>query len=278
MSRPDIAKLLQEQVTFPDDVWEWIDLYHDAIAIIGTEGMTHESDTAETPYQQLMVSLVHRDLSSMNSIYLLLRAELLHQAAAQVRLLCEGIITWRYVALDAEARTNQFREFSPIEACRFAEALLEWKDESTNPIHVEKLERGIEELKGERQEVFERFKFTDRNGKVRQFRNWANMDIRGQADGCGADTLRLYDVVYRQMSAYVHGSAWSLRRQRAYSRMYHDPSVVHTDIATIVRTAIVIWEQWCRTCEEELGWDITAAVPAIAERMKALDAAHFPAT
>lgn len=278
MSRPDIAKLLQEQVTFTDEIWQWIDLYCDAIGTITAEGLRHESDLAETPYQQLMVSLVHRDLSSMSSIYLLLRSESLHQAAAQVRLLCEGVITWRYIAIDCEVRAQQFSDFLPIEACRFAEALLEWTEDGTNPVHVAKLKQGIEELRAERHEVFEQFTFTDRKGKERHFQNWANKNIRDQAADCGDDTERLYGVVYRQMSAYVHGSAWSLRRQRAYSRKYHDAGVVHTDIATIVRTTIAIWEQWCRTCESELGWNVTGAIPAIAERMQTLDANHFPAT
>jgi hypothetical protein len=86
---------------------------------------------------------------------------------------------------------------------------------------------------------------------------------------------RLYKLVYKQMSAYVHGSAWSLRRQLSYSALHYSPQVVHVDIATIVRTALGVWVEWAKFVDEELQWNLLERSNDFINQVNELDKKHF---
>ena len=85
----------------------------------------------------------------------------------------------------------------------------------------------------------------------------------------GADVVRLYRTVYSQLSAYVHGSEWSRRRQIQYSQKHYDRNAVLVDISTVVRSALVVWEYWARFCDEQLGWMLSRILPGIAAKLGA---------
>ena len=78
------------------------------------------------------------------------------------------------------------------------------------------------------------------------------------------------------MSSYIHGSGWSLRRQLSYSRAHYDSDIVLNDIATIVRTALVIWVDWAKFCKSELGWSLHDTLVKLPSRLNNLDEKHFP--
>ena len=80
----DIAKTI-EQVSFTPEVCRQINLLGDVVILTQREVMQHENFVADTPFKQLLVQAINRDLSSFNAIYLLLRCEWIHQAAALVR-------------------------------------------------------------------------------------------------------------------------------------------------------------------------------------------------
>jgi hypothetical protein len=48
------------------------------------------------------------------------------------------------------------------------------------------------------------------------------------------------------------------------------------DIATVVRSAVVVWEYWARFCDEQLGWTLTEIVPGIVAKLEELEAKQFP--
>jgi hypothetical protein len=226
----------------------------------------------------LLVRAIQRDISSLNAIYILLRSELIHQAAAHVRLFCESLITLRYVALDLSNRVPQFLDYAEVERYKLAKSNLRWEAERAKPEHVKEMQKLVPELEREYERVKPRYLFTDRKGKQRPFSNWCNARLVKQATDCGPRIGRIYDLVYSQLSAYVHGSAWSLRRQYSYSKAHYDPRVVLNDIATVVRATLVTWEEWARLCDEQVGWSLTDSLPYIAGQLDALDTKHFSAS
>lgn len=45
---------------------------------------------------------------------------------------------------------------------------------------------------------------------------------------------------------------------------------------TDVRTVLVVWEEWARLCDEQVGWTLTPMLSVITRRLDALDSKHFP--
>lgn len=261
MPRIDIATMI-DRVTFEPEVWEWLDLLGAVVAATQHEAMVRDSFLADTPYRQLLVRAIQRDISTLMSIYVLLRCELIHQAAAHVRLLCEGLITLRYLAQDAAVRVPLFLDYAHVESYELAKAALAWEAERAKPAHVQQVQAVLLELQKDYDRVRQRYVFTDRKGKQRPFSTWCNTNVAEQARQCGTRIRCLYDIVYSQLSSYVHGSAWSLRRQLSYSRKHYDPRVILNDIAIVVRTTLVVWEEWTAFCDEEAGCFLRAAVAA----------------
>lgn len=276
MARIDILATI-ENVTFETEVWEWLDLLGDVIAATQQEAMLHDDDfMADTPYRQLLVRAIQRDISTLNTVYILLRWELIHQAAAHVRLFCESLITLRYIAQDITTRVPQFLDYATVERYELAQAILKWEAERANPASNDQMQAFLAQLQQEYDHVKPRYVLTDRKGRQRPFRNWCNIGVAEQARKCGTEMTRLYDIVYSQLSAYIHGSAWSLRRQISYSRKHYNPRVVLNDIATIVGITLVVWEGWARFCDEQVGWALTPMLADIKTKQEVLDSKYFP--
>ena len=191
----DLTKTI-EAVTFPPEIWEWLDLLGYAILFVQAEATSHDRYFADTDYTQLLVRAINRDISSLNAIYTLLRVELIHQAAAHVRLFCEGVITLRYIADDVTTRLPQFLDYAHIEAFEIVQSVLEQERHRAKPTHVLRLEQVANELRLSIDHVKPRYTFTDRNGKQRPFRNWCNLSVDEQARRCGTNFVRLYDRSY----------------------------------------------------------------------------------
>lgn len=273
MARIDLSATIG-RVTFQPEAWEWLDLLGDVLVGTQREAMAHDDFSADTPYKQLLVRAINRDISSLAAVYVLLRLEHIHQAASQIRLFCESLITLRYIAQDVATRVPQFLDYADVERYEVAQSALAWEAVRAKPAHVEQIRTLLSQLQPEYDRAKPRYMSTDRKGRKRPFVSWCNATVAEQARQCGID--RLYDLVYSQLSAYVHGSAWSLRRQIAYSRKHYDPRVVLVDIATVVRTVLVVWEEWAKFCDEQVGWALTPLLPSVSTRLDDLDVRHFP--
>lgn len=274
MARIDLTATIGG-VTFPPDVWGWLDLLGDVLVGTQREAMAHDDFPADTLYKQLLVCAINRDISSLGAIYVLLRLEHIHQAASQIRLFCESLITLRYIAQDVATRAPQFLDYANVERYEVAESALAWEAMRARPAHVDQVRTLLSQLQPEFDRIKPRYMFTDRKGRQRPFASWCKTSVAEQARQCGLD--RLYEIVYAQLSAYVHGSAWSLRRQIAYSRKHYNARVVLVDIATVVRTVLVVWEEWAKLCDEQVGWRLTPMLASVSSRLDELDAKHFPA-
>ncbi len=183
-----------------------------------------------------------------------------------MRLFCEALITISYISRDPTVRVSLFSNYAAIDEFRVVSAFLEWERGTAKPEPVAALEARQKELQPEYDRLLPKY-------SSRRPPNWCNATVKSQADECGLQ--KLYEIVYGQMSAYVHGSAWSLRRQAAYSRKHYDHSVVRVDVATIVRTTIAVWLEWAKFTDSALGWSLLAKVRPIASRCDALDAEQF---
>lgn len=276
MAQIDIHAMI-EQVQYPSSVKEYLALLGDVLFATQTVVQPYDKQfVAHTDHQKLLVMSINRDITTLTSIYILLRCELLHQAAAHVRLFCESLITQRYIAKDAINRVPRFLDYADVERYEIARTTLEWEEERARTPHAEKVRELLSNLKPNYEIVKLRYTFTNKRGHTRQFINWCNTTIADQAKHCGLHVQRLYALVYSQLSAYVHGSAWSLRRQLSYSAKHYDERVVLNDIATIIRTTLVVWEEWAKFCDEELGWSLSNHLPELATALDALEIKHFP--
>ncbi|HLD35519.1 MAG TPA: DUF5677 domain-containing protein [Planctomycetota bacterium] len=268
--RIDIAESINK-ITFPDHIWEWIDVLGDVIATTQEEALKHEDFLANTDFKKLLVVSLNKEISTLNAIYLLLRCEWIHQAAAQARIFCEGVITLKYITQDSNSRAKSFNEYSKIETYERILALLEWERDKAIPTIVKQIENLRIELEPEYTKLKVLYQYMGHNGKQRPFRNWCNKTMPQQAEECGKDIEKLYSLVYKQMSAYIHGSAWSLRRQLSYSRKNYKEDVVLVDIATVVRTTIVIWLELVKFCDSQLGWKFSYPAQLIINKLETLD-------
>jgi hypothetical protein len=244
------------------------------IAVTQEEVLERESAfKAVTSHQHLLRRFINRDIGSLNSIYALLRMELAYQAAAHIRLFCENVITLRYILLDPEKRSKAFLDYATIDEFKIGAAYLKWESLTAKPRHVEAM--SLQQAEVEK-------RFTELRGryvtsKGREFRNWCNLSLKTQAEECGANIQRLYEIGYQQLSAYVHGSAWALRRQEAYIRTTYDQTVVMIDFANLTRILLAVWTEWLTILSEELGWQALRRVPDILDRCNKLDEATMQA-
>ena len=77
------------------------------------------------------------------------------------------------------------------------------------------------------------------------------------------------------MSSYIHGTAWSLRRQVSYSRDHYQPNVILNDIAAIVRTASAVWVEWAKFCVEILNWRLSDTIMEVPAMIEEMEKRHF---
>jgi hypothetical protein len=276
MPRIDISETIK-RVDFPPDVWEWLDLFGDVVGITQREAMLREKTfVADTPFKKLLLCAINKDLSTLNTIYILLRCELIHQASSHVRLLCESMITLKYISLEPELRSALFWGYADIEAYSISSSLLEWEAATANPKHVEGVRAFHKSISEKYQSLKDTYTFVDKKGHKRPFSNWCNRSMSLQAQDCGPSFQRLYELVYRQMSSYIHGSAWSLRRQVSYSRDHYESRVILNDIAAITRTATAVWVEWAKFCMEILDWSLSDEIKGIISALQKMERKHFP--
>lgn len=280
MPRIDLHATI-EQVDFPEPVWKWLDLLGQVLVTTQTEALSHDTYLADDPFKKLLVAGVNRMIRTLNSIYLLLRCEYIDLAAAQVRILCEALITIAFVDRDKAALAPKFWNYYTIEAFETATAIVELERHRAKPQHL----RSMEEWLNGKRTLYERLKPSymyivskgKDKGKSRPYVNWCNRNLAQQAQDCGAELSRLYRLVYKQMSSYIHCSAFSLRHQMAYSRAHYDGGIVHRDIATIVNTTVAVWVEICKFLEEKLRWNLIGPATAVAEEVELLDQTQFGA-
>ena len=275
MPRIDISETIK-RIDFPGEVWEWLDLFGDIVAITQREAMHQEKTfVADTPFKKILLCSINKDLSTLSAIYILLRCEQIHQASSHVRLLCESLITLKYISLDAESRSALFWGYADIEAYGISSSLLEWEGATANPRHVEKVRALHKSISEKYESAKGTYTFIDKKERRRAFSNWCNRRMSLQAQDCGPSFQRLYELVYRQMSAYIHGTAWSLRRQVSYSKDYYDPRVILNDVASIIRTATAVWVEWAKFCIDVLGWKFSETIPEFISSLEELERQHF---
>ena len=273
MARIDIEKTIA-QVEFSPEIWEWLDLVGEMVSITQKEALEQDrSFVAVLTYHNLLRWFINREIGSLNAIYLLLRMELVYQAAAHIRLLCENVITLRYILLDPDERTKAFLDYSAVDAHKIGETYLQWESQTAKPQHVKRMKRQQEEFKKRIEKVHERYTYVTRNKKTKEFINWCNLSLKKQADVCGIEMQKLYDIGYRQLSAYVHGSAWALRRQEAYISKSYDQTVVMIDFANLTRMLLAVWIEWLKIMSQELGWKALGNAQSIVDRCNELDEA-----
>jgi hypothetical protein len=268
-----------EQVDFPEQVWKWLDLLGEMLVATHTETLTHESYLANDSFKKLMVVGVNRMLRTLNSIYLLLRCEYIDLAAAQVRILCETLITLVFVARDKAVLAPKFWGYYTIEAFETAAAMMELERERAKPEHLHSMETWLDQQRPEYERLKPTYSYVvskgKNMGKSQPYINWCNRNLAQQAQDCGGELNRLYRLVYKQMSSYVHCSAFSLRHQTAYSRGHYDGRIVHHDIATLVRTTAAVWVEMCKFLAGELEWNLIGPANAVAKEVEMLDQTQF---
>lgn len=83
-------------------------------------------------------------------------------------------------------------------------------------------------------------------------------------------TDRLYGLIYRQLSSYVHGSAWSFRHVPAYTPRYYDANVVLADVAQVALGTLAVWQVFAAFVESNLGWDLQGDNLGVAKKVHEL--------
>ena len=147
MVRIDFEETIR-RVEISPEILAWLDLFGDVLAVTQEEAQQREiSYVADTPYKKLLVRSIHKDISSLGAIGILLRVEFIHQAAAHVRLFCEGLITLSYISKDPESRVPLFLDYGVIETYEVAHSLLEWERHTAKAEHVAAIETVLAECR-----------------------------------------------------------------------------------------------------------------------------------
>jgi hypothetical protein len=264
-------------ISFPPEVWEWLDLLGDVWATTQRQPDAFQASgrASGNLYRRILIQSINKDITSLLSIYVLLRMEMIHQAAAHVRLLCEGLVTLTYISLDPIERAKLFDGYAEIEQYEVPKSMFEWGQKGASPADIQRMENLLKSMEPNYRKAQQTYTFVDKAGKRRKFSNWCNKSLAEQAKECGSELERLYRIVYKQTSAYIHGSSWSLRRQLGYSRAHYRPEVVHNDIAMIVKLTVGVWYEWAKFCDAEVGWRLTPEAAALVVRHNALEQMHF---
>jgi len=275
MRRVDIAQTINN-IDFPKEIWEWLDLLGEAVGLSQKEALIHdETFLADTNFKHVLLRAINKDLNTLLTIYILIRAELFHQAASHVRLFCESLITLSYIAQEPEERSELFFAYSDIEVYNFTKNLLKWEKDTANPKYVERIEAELKAVEEKYTMALPRFSFVDKRNKQRLYQNWCNKSISDQAKECGDHIFRLYKVAYKFLSSYIHSSAWSLNRQVYYSQKHYNSNIVHQDIANITRVTFAIWAEWCIFCDRNLNWHISNKANGLIKKLEEIEARHF---
>jgi len=129
VARIDLEETIA-RVDFRREIWAWLDLVGEMIAVTQEEALERERTfVATTPHQHLLRRFINREIGSLNAIYALLRMELVYQAAAHIRLFCENVITLRYILLDPNERSKAFSDYAALDAYKIGKAYLQWESQ-----------------------------------------------------------------------------------------------------------------------------------------------------
>ena len=159
MKRIDMSETIK-RVDFPEKIWEWLDLFGDVVATTQQEAIYQEQNfIADNPYKKFLLCAINKDLSTLNTIYILLRCELIHQASSHIRLLCESLITLQYVSMEPDLRADLFWGYADIETYKITSAILEWESGTANPIHVERLKAFKDSISGQYEKAKNHYSF-----------------------------------------------------------------------------------------------------------------------
>lgn len=275
MPRIDIPETIKK-IDFPKEIWEWLDLFGDVVAATQSEATFQEkSFIADTLFKKILLLTINKDISTLNAIFFILRCELIHQASSHVRLFCESLITLKYISLNPIERSQLFWGYSDIEAYKIVSSILDWEKNKAKKNHVKKVEDIFQTIKEKYATTKNNYFFTDKKNRKKPYINWCNKTIFDQASECGSEFQRLYELVYRQMSSYIHGSAWSLRRQIYYSRIHYNSDIVLNDIATIIKTTLIVWVEWAKFCISTLNWRLHDTLLGLPKKINELEEKHF---
>ena len=273
-TRIDIGRTI-DSVPLTDETWEWLNLIGYAITLSQVQARTHDANTewfkSHDDCKSILVNVIAKDINTLGAIFLTLRCEWTHQAAALLRTLCESLIPLRYIAQDKSARSKQFLGYAAVEEYKMAESFLKWDAAHSKPEHVAKMKT----LKEAKTAVYNAVRVTytvkNKKGKERPFSNWCNKSISEMAKHTGSE--RLYGLVYSQTSAYIHASAWSLRAVEAFSRRGYDARRALIDTSMLVRATIAVWFEWAAFCDQEIGWALHTNLTELRERLDELQEA-----
>jgi hypothetical protein len=272
--RIDISRTI-DSIPLTDVTWEWLSLIGYATTLAQAQARSHDANTEwfepYEDYKWVLVSLIAKDINTLGAIFIALRCEWTHQAAALLRTLCESLITLRYIAQDKTVRSKQFLGYAAVEEYKVAESFLRWDAMNSKPEHVAKMEALKTTSAARYDAVRATYTFKNKNGKERLFSNWCNKKIFDMAKD--TDSERLYGLVYSQTSAYVHASAWSLRAVEEFSRRGYNARRALIDTSMLIRAAMVVWFEWAAFCDEELGWTLHTNFVDLRERLDELQAA-----
>ena len=269
MARLDLAATV-DAIDFPPEIWAWLDVLGEAVKVTDSEARLRDAHfVAESPFTHVLQRSVHFQLAGLKAVYALLRCELVAQAAAQARLLCENVIMLHYITKDADVRSSAFLEYAIVEAYESLESMIKWDGETAIPEAIARIKRIRDEMKGEYEQTLPKYQFIDRNEKTRRFKNWANRSLADMSL-VTPKCERLYDLIYRQLSSYVHSSSWSLRHLTAYSPANYDVEIALADIAQVTIGTLAIWQVFAEYVERELGWNMSAGIDRVLEEASRL--------
>ena len=167
MPRIDISETIK-MIGFPEKIWEWLDLLGDVI--IATQNEANYEDKkfiADNSYKKYLLYNINKDLSTLNTIYFILRSEMIHQACSHVRLLCESLITLKYISLDPYTRSDLFWGYSDIDAYKITKAALDLEKDKAKKIHIKKIGNVLEKLKEKYEISIGIYSYTGKNGKTK---------------------------------------------------------------------------------------------------------------
>jgi hypothetical protein len=262
MARIDLAATVGA-IDFPPEIWAWLDVLGKAVKVTDAEARRRDAKfVAESPYTHVIQRSVHFQLAGIKAVYALLRYELVAQAAAQARLVCESIITLRYIAEDPNSRSSAFLDYAIVEAYESIDSMIRWDGDTAIPEVMAQIKRIRDDKVGEYEQTVLRYQFVDSKGRTRRFKNWANRSLADMSV-VSPKCERLYDLIYRQLSSYVHGTSWSLRHLTSYSLANYDVKVALADIAQVTMATLAIWQVVAEFLKQELDWDLSVEIDAV---------------
>ena len=272
MEREDFIKKI-ENLNFSREIWNWIDVFGEIYTITLKAGGYPKSDFVPTnSYENVLYLIISRDVSHLAVIYTLFRIEHTDQAAAITRLFLEDLITLKYISLDKITRSEQFLNYSIVEEYEIILKYEEWEKDIVIPEDLVKLKDYRKSIEKEYLSKRPMFEYKTKKGKLEKYSNWCNKNLYEMSKECGPEYERLYNIIYKQASSYVHGTGWSLRHRSDLSAKNYSSKTVLFIYTNITRMITAVWIDWSILVKSELGWNFTQEdIDYIAAKVENLD-------